>query len=58
MFAETSLHATSHHSANIRLYVMSQRHDVTLTLIGLSYERPYLVLDLNLIMICMFFACV
>ena len=27
-------------------------------IIGLSYERPYLVLDLNSIMICMFFACV
>ena len=25
---------------------------------GLSYERPYMVLDLNSIMICMFFACV
>ena len=27
-------------------------------LFGLSYERPYLVLDLNSIMICMVFACV
>ena len=27
-------------------------------MIGLSYERPYLVLDPNSIMICMFFACV
>ena len=38
-------------------YLFKQRKHF-IKVVGFSYERPYLVLDLNSIMICMFFACV
>ena len=42
----------------IRTFTVLNMAHFTGKIIGLSYERPYLVLDLNSIMICMFSACV